>query len=106
MIENTESRRRTSLPAAFPDTVCGKREKTGMEPSKKRAVRLFVLVLVATIGQGSMVETFAHMRSPVFMSFARGIGGLVLGAGVGAVCMIFVDLWIKYVAPKLATGKK
>ena len=67
---------------------------------------LFVLVLVATIGQGSMVETFAHMRSPVFMSFARGIGGLVLGAGVGAVCMIFVDLWIKYVAPKLATGKK
>lgn len=67
---------------------------------------LFVLVLVATIGQGSVVETFAHMRSPVFMSFARGIGGLVLGAGVGAVCMIFVDLWIKYVAPKLATGKK
>lgn len=66
---------------------------------------LFVLVLIATIGQGSMVETFAHMRSPIFMSFARGIGGLVLGAVVGAICMIFVDLWMKYVAPRLATKK-
>lgn len=61
---------------------------------------LFVLVLVATIGQGSMVETFAHMRSPIFMSFVRGIGGIVLGAGVGAVCMILVDMWMKYVAPR------
>ncbi len=67
---------------------------------------LFVLVLVATIGQGSMVETFAHMRSPIFMSFARGIGGLVLGAGIGAICMILVDLWLKYVAPRFSTDKK
>ena len=67
---------------------------------------LFVLVLVATIGQGSMVETFAHMRSPIFMSFARGLGGLVLGAGVGAICMILVDAWLKYVAPRLSTENK
>jgi len=38
---------------------------------------LFLLVLAANIGQGSMVETFAHMRTPVMMSFARGIGGLI-----------------------------
>lgn len=67
---------------------------------------LFALVLVATIGQGSMVETFAHMRSPIFMSFARGIGGLLLGACVGAVCMALVDLWLKYAAPRLAAAKK
>ena len=53
----------------------------------------FALVLVATIGQGSMVETFAHMRTPVYMSFMRGIGGIVLGAGIGAVAMILVELW-------------
>ena len=58
---------------------------------------LFLLVMVATIGQGSMVETFAHMRSPILMSTARGLGGLVLGAGVGAICMILVDMWLKYV---------
>ena len=67
---------------------------------------LFVLVMVATIGQGSMVETFAHMRSPILMSTARGLGGLVLGAGVGAICMILVDAWLKYVAPRLSTEKK
>lgn len=67
---------------------------------------LFVLVMVATIGQGSMVETFAHMRSPILMSTARGLGGLVLGAGVGAICMILVDMWLKYVAPCLSTEKK
>ena len=67
---------------------------------------LFALVLVATIGQGSMVETFAHMRSPVFMSFARGIGGIVLGAGVGAICMILIQLWSKFVAPKLSCKNK
>lgn len=54
---------------------------------------LFALVLVATIGQGSMVETFAHMRTPVFMSFARGIGGIILGAGIGAVAMVLVECW-------------
>lgn len=53
----------------------------------------FALVLVATIGQGSMVETFAHMRTPIYMSFMRGIGGIVMGAGIGAVAMVLVELW-------------
>lgn len=53
----------------------------------------FALVLVATIGQGSMVETFAHMRTPVYMSFMRGIGGITLGAVVGMASMMLVELW-------------
>ena len=53
----------------------------------------FVLVIVATIGQGSMVETFAHMRTPIYMSFMRGIGGIVLGAGLGAVAMLALHFW-------------
>lgn len=53
----------------------------------------FVLVLVATIGQGSMVETFAHMRTPIYMSFMRGIGGIALGAAIGAAAMVLVELW-------------
>ena len=54
---------------------------------------LFALVLVATIGQGSMVETFAHMRTPIYMSFVRGIGGIVLGCGIGAALMVLVHIW-------------
>ncbi|MGN0951146.1 MAG: DUF5693 family protein [Mitsuokella sp.] len=63
----------------------------------------FALVLIATIGQGSMVETFAHMRTPIYMSFMRGIGGIVLGAGVGAVAMILVEIWQAVMA---RAGKK
>ena len=53
---------------------------------------IFGLVLAATIGQGSMVETFAHMRTPVEMSLVRGIGGIVLGCGIGAALMVLVHL--------------
>ena len=56
------------------------------------------LVLVATIGQGSMVETFAHMRTPIYMSFMRGIGGIALGAAIGAVCMVLIELWQRLLA--------
>ena len=62
---------------------------------------LFALVIVATIGMGSMVETFAHMRSPVFMSFARGIGGIELGCGVGAIAMMMAEAWNSFISPRL-----
>ena len=57
------------------------------------AMVFFALVMAATIGQGSMVETFAHMRTPVMMSFARGLGGIVLGAGIGAGLMVLAEVW-------------
>jgi hypothetical protein len=47
----------------------------------------FAFVVAATIAMGSLVETFAHMRTPFIMSLLRGINGVGLGAilGVGAV---------------------
>ena len=54
---------------------------------------IFGLVLAATIGQGSMVETFAHMRTPVEMSLVRGIGGVFLGGAIGAVLVALVAAW-------------
>ena len=53
----------------------------------------FLLTVVAVIGQGSMVETFAHMRTPIYMSIMRGIGGVALGAGVGMAAMVLIQLW-------------
>ncbi|MBO5245168.1 MAG: hypothetical protein J6B02_03615 [Selenomonadales bacterium] len=53
---------------------------------------LYLLVVAATIGQGSLVETFAHMRTPVFMSFIRALDGLAAGIGVGLIAVIGV--WI------------
>lgn len=57
------------------------------------AVVFFVLVILATIGQGSLVETFAHMRTPIYMSFMRGLGGLLFGAGIGALAMMAAHGW-------------
>lgn len=60
----------------------------------------FILVVLATIGQGSAVETFAHIRTPVFMSFMRGLGGLVLGGMLGALLMGFAQLAGRALAAK------
>ncbi len=50
----------------------------------------FCLVMAAVIGQGSMVETFAHIRTPFMMSFIRGINGWVSGMiiGMGLICLL------------------
>lgn len=52
----------------------------------------YVLVLLATIAQGSLVETFAHLRTPVFMSFVRALDGLAVGIVFGALAVI--GLWL------------
>ena len=52
----------------------------------------FALVVVATIGQGSLVETFAHIRTPIFMSFVRGIDGLVVGIALGVLAIVSVQV--------------
>ncbi|MCR5834592.1 MAG: DUF5693 family protein [Selenomonadaceae bacterium] len=55
----------------------------------------FLLVIAATIGQSSMVETFAHMRTPIFMSLMRGLDGLIPGAIIGAVLIVFLQIFYR-----------
>ena len=40
-----------------------------------------------------MVETFAHMRTPIEMSLVRGIGGICFGGSIGAVLVALVAAW-------------
>jgi hypothetical protein len=54
-------------------------------------LRLF-LVLGAVIGQGSLVQTFCHMRTPAIMSYVRALDGYALGAVLGIVAVILVSL--------------
>ena len=48
----------------------------------------YFLILAATIGQASITETFAHLRTPIYMSIIRGVDGLLLGIVIGTVCVI------------------
>jgi hypothetical protein len=52
----------------------------------------YVLILFATIGQMSLVETFAHIRTPIFISFIRGLDGLFMGAICGGLLLIGVQV--------------
>ena len=50
----------------------------------------FLLTLAGVIGIASMVETFCHLRTPVFMSIMRGYDGLLIGALFGVLLIIAV----------------
>ncbi|MDO4178368.1 MAG: DUF5693 family protein [Phascolarctobacterium sp.] len=60
----------------------------------KRAPKFcqFVLVCAAVIGQGSLVQTFCHMRTPVIMSFVRALDGYVVGIIFGIVGVIVMSM--------------
>lgn len=46
------------------------------------------LVVIASMAQSSLVETFAHLRTPVLMSLIRGIDGWIVGIIIGMVAVI------------------
>jgi hypothetical protein len=60
---------------------------------------IYVLI-IAAIGQASMVDTFAHIHSPAALSFSRGLLGLGLGLILGiiavAVWQVMEGCWKKW----------
>lgn len=63
-----------------------------------KAPRLWQMILVAgaVIGQGSLVQTFAHMRTPVIMSYIRALDGYWLGAVIGIAAVVVLNLLMPY----------
>ncbi len=55
----------------------------------------YFLILAVTVGQGSMVETFAHVRSPFILSFIRGLDGLLAGTLMGILTMAGVVILLR-----------
>ncbi|NOU95067.1 hypothetical protein GC093_17820 [Paenibacillus sp. LMG 31456] len=47
-----------------------------------------LLILIGVIGQASMVDTFAHLHTPLHISFIRDIYGLLFGIPIGIVVII------------------
>lgn len=65
---------------------------------------LFVLTIIATIGQSSMVETFAHVHTPIMVSFMRGIDGLIPGAIFGGILLLGIYFGNKFYQKKFANS--
>ncbi|MCQ2373585.1 MAG: DUF5693 family protein [Phascolarctobacterium sp.] len=57
----------------------------------------FALVCAAVIGQGSLVQTFCHMRTPVIMSFVRALDGYAVGVVFGIVGVLFFAATLPFV---------
>ena len=64
---------------------------------KKRKALILPLVLIASLGYSSVVNTFSHLRSPLYLSTARELYGLGLGLLTGAAAVLVVlalDKWL------------
>ena len=59
------------------------------------------LVIGAVIGQGSLVQTFCHMRTPALMSYIRAADGYLLGSALGIIAVIAVSIIMPYINPWL-----
>lgn len=68
----------------------------------RKAVYLFI---VAVIGQLSIVDTFAHLHTPIAISLVRVTYGVLLGSILGAIlvagCELLIRGWNKWVRPAL-----
>jgi hypothetical protein len=64
---------------------------------------LLYLAIVGVIGQLSMVDTFAHIHSPISVSLIRGLLGLALGIVIGVIlimgCKWVIRSWKRWVPP-------
>ncbi|GIP21785.1 DUF5693 family protein [Paenibacillus sp. J22TS3] len=56
-----------------------------------RYPKIIYALIIATIGQLSMVDTFAHIHSPAMISLIRGLLGMGFGIIIG---LIAVGVWI------------
>ena len=56
-------------------------------------------LLIATIGQVSLVNTFAHIHTPLFISLLRTVNGLWIGLIIGLLLIagwtVVLKIWQK-----------
>lgn len=56
---------------------------------------LWVLTIPLVIGQISLVNTYAHIHTPLLISLQRSVNGLILGIVVAVITVLLVKLGIK-----------
>ena len=66
--------------------------------SKKSEFFTGLFMLVSAIGTSSVINTFSHLRTPIYLSFARTIIALGFGIVIGCLAVIVIDLLYKIYA--------
>ncbi len=62
----------------------------------KKSLTLYFLGLLAVIGQLNMLNSFAHIHTPVLISLLRTIHGLWLGLILGLIAVLILKYLLKY----------
>ena len=60
--------------------------------NKKSKFFTGIFMMAAVIGTSSVINTFSHLRTPIYLSFARTVIALGLGIVIGCVAIVFIDL--------------
>ncbi len=63
--------------------------------SKKSEFFTGIFMLVSAIGTSSVINTFSHLRTPIYLSFARTMIALGFGIVIGCIAVIVIDLIYK-----------
>ncbi|MCL2391093.1 MAG: DUF5693 family protein [Oscillospiraceae bacterium] len=56
---------------------------------------MFPLLIAGVLGQASLMNTYAHLHTPVLISLERSLHGLWMGIAVGVVLIIILELIFK-----------
>lgn len=65
--------------------------------AKKRKSLILPLVLIASLGYSSVVNTFSHLRSPLYLSTVRELYALGFGVVIGTaavIVLLILDKWL------------
>ena len=61
----------------------------------KRKLGVFITGLMIVLGQTSIVNTFSHLRTPMYLSIIRTVYGLLFGVAVGIIYLIILKAIVK-----------
>lgn len=63
----------------------------------KSRLGIFVAGLLVVLGQTSVVNTFSHLRTPMYLSATRLLYGLIAGIVIGIIYLLLIKLGIKLI---------
>ena len=66
---------------------------------------MYPVLLMGLIGQVSLINTYAHIHTPLLISLRRSLNGLVLGILLGIAAILVIKLLLKWLTPFLRRGK-
>jgi hypothetical protein len=63
-------------------------------------MRKIAVLLIAIIGQVSLVNTYAHIHTPLIISLIRTLHGLWIGIIIGVIVIICLNYLLKWLRTK------